>query len=162
MGIIIIPGPNVLVVISTSLAYGRARGLQTVAGTSAAMLVQLFIAALGTAWFVSALASGFLWLKWLGVGYLFYLGIRHLLAIGQHQREQQSVFLLLSARFLSLTDQPQDNLILQRISSSVYFFSRSLFAANCTTILYFLGVGCNSRFCVCTISPSIIIANEKP
>tara|TARA_R110001592_G_scaffold74521_1_gene226468 strand:+ start:3248 stop:3847 length:600 start_codon:yes stop_codon:yes gene_type:complete len=105
MGIIIIPGPNVLVVISTSLAYGRARGLQTVAGTSAAMLVQLFIAALGTAWFVSALASGFLWLKWLGVSYLFYLGIRHLLAIGQHQREQQSVFSSFQRGFLvSLTN----------------------------------------------------------
>ncbi len=105
MGIIIIPGPNVLVVVSTSLAYGRARGLQTVAGTSAAMLVQLCIAALGTAWFISALASGFLWLKWLGVSYLFYLGIKHFLAIGQQQAERQSVFASFQRGFLvSLTN----------------------------------------------------------
>ena len=81
IGIIIIPGSNVLVVVSTSIAHGKVRGLQTVAGTSTAMLIQLGIAALGTSWFVSALATGFVWLKWLGVIYLLYLGISHLLAI---------------------------------------------------------------------------------
>ena len=53
MGIIIIPGPNVLVVVSTSLAYGRARGLQTVAGTSAAMLVQSVFASFQRGFLVS-------------------------------------------------------------------------------------------------------------
>ena len=80
-GIIIIPGPNVLVIVSTSIAHGKVRGLQTVAGTSTAMLIQLGIAAFGTSWFVSALANGFVWLKWLGVTYLIYLGVNHLLAI---------------------------------------------------------------------------------
>ena len=81
IGIIIIPGPNVLVVVSTSIDHGKVRGLQTVAGTSSAMLIQLSIAALGTSWFVAALANGFIWLKWLGVIYLVYLGVSHLLAI---------------------------------------------------------------------------------
>ena len=82
IGVIILPGPNVLVIVSTSIAHGKIRGLQTVAGTSTAMLIQLGIAALGTSWFVSTLTSGFVWLKWLGVVYLLYLGVSHLLATG--------------------------------------------------------------------------------
>lgn len=79
ISIIILPGPNVLVVVSTSIVHGKLRGLQTVAGTSAAMAIQLCIAALGTSWLVHSLTTGFLWLKWLGVIYLFYLGANHLL-----------------------------------------------------------------------------------
>ncbi len=90
IGIIIVPGPNVLVIVSTSLIYGKTRGLQTVAGTSSAMLIQLGIAAFGTSWFVNSLASGFMWLKWVGVCYLVYLGIRHLLAIGSHKESEVS------------------------------------------------------------------------
>lgn len=90
IGIIIVPGPNVLVVVSTSIVHGKVRGLQTVAGTSTAMLIQLAIAALGTSWFVSALASGLVWVKWLGVAYLLYLGVRHLVAIGYTSNTQIS------------------------------------------------------------------------
>ena len=56
------PGPTVMVVVSTSITHGRNRGLQTVAGSSLAMLIQLFVAALGTSWLVSSLATGFFWL----------------------------------------------------------------------------------------------------
>jgi homoserine/homoserine lactone efflux protein len=56
------------------------RGLQTVAGTSAAMIVQLLVAALGTAWFVIAVSEGLKWLKWLGVAYLLYLGYKQIRA----------------------------------------------------------------------------------
>jgi threonine/homoserine/homoserine lactone efflux protein len=78
VAVIAVPGPNVLVVVSTSLGHGRTRGLQTVAGTSAAMIIQLILAAVGTTWFVSALSQGFLWLKWAGVIYLLFLGASHL------------------------------------------------------------------------------------
>ena len=90
IGIIIVPGPNVLVVVSTSIVHGKVRGLQTVAGTSTAMLIQLAIAALGTSWFVSTLASGLVWVKWLGVAYLLYLGVRYLVAIGDTSNTQIS------------------------------------------------------------------------
>ncbi|MEX0738323.1 MAG: LysE family translocator [Pseudohongiella sp.] len=79
-GLIIIPGPNVIVIVTTSIVHGKARGLQTVAGTSCAMIVQLLVAAVGTAWFVAALSEGLRWLKWLGVAYLFYLGIKQIRA----------------------------------------------------------------------------------
>jgi len=90
IGIIIVPGPNVLIVVSTSISHGKVRGLQTVAGTSTAMLIQLGIAAVCTSLFVTTLANGFIWLKWLGVIYLFYLGVSHLLAIHKADKTQIS------------------------------------------------------------------------
>ena len=75
--LIVVPGPNVLVIVSTSIQHGKRRGLQTVAGTSLAMLLQLVIVGAGTTSFVLVLTQGLLILKWLGVAYLFYLGLRH-------------------------------------------------------------------------------------
>lgn len=80
IGVLIVPGPTVLVVVSTSISYGKKRGLQTVAGSSLAMIIQLFIAAIGTSWFVQSMAYGFLWLKWLGVCYLVFLGLQLILS----------------------------------------------------------------------------------
>ncbi len=71
---IAIPGPNILLIISTSLTAGRLRGLQTVAGVSLAMILQLLIAAIGTSWFLAVLSEGLTWLKWAGVVYLAWLG----------------------------------------------------------------------------------------
>ncbi len=75
---IISPGPNVVVIISTSLSAGSKRGLQTVAGAWLAMIIQLFIAAVGTSWLLSVLAEGLMWIKWGGVAYLAYLGVTSL------------------------------------------------------------------------------------
>ena len=41
MGVLIVPGPTVLVVVSTSISHGKQRGLQTVAGSSLAMACEL-------------------------------------------------------------------------------------------------------------------------
>jgi len=72
-GLIIVPGPNVLVIVSTSLMYGRVRGFQTVAGTTLAMILQLAIVGTGTSWFILFLTDGFYIIKWIGVAYLLYL-----------------------------------------------------------------------------------------
>jgi len=79
IGVLVIPGPTVLVVVSTSITHGIRRGLQTVLGSSLAMIIQLLIAALGTSWLVSSLSTGFIWLKWIGVCYLVYLGFQLIL-----------------------------------------------------------------------------------
>lgn len=84
--LILIPGPNVLVVVSTSITHGAMRGLQTVLGTSAAMVIQLIIAALGTTWLVASITTGFEWLRWFGVAYLLYLGVKHLLNIRDSEK----------------------------------------------------------------------------
>ncbi|MCG8415024.1 MAG: LysE family transporter, partial [Pseudomonadales bacterium] len=73
--VIAMPGPNILVIVSTSITAGTKRGLQTVIGTSLAMIVQLAVAALGTTGLLVLLNNGLRWLKWAGVLYLLYLAI---------------------------------------------------------------------------------------
>ena len=90
--VIIVPGPNVMAVVSTSLSYGSKKGLQTVLGTSTAMLIQLFIAAFSTTWLVDTLTKGFEWLRWLGVFYLVYLGITHLLRLLDKRDSKKETF----------------------------------------------------------------------
>ena len=77
LGLIIVPGPNVLLIISTSLSSGSLRGLQTVCGTSSAMVLQLTAATLGMATLMTTLAPWLEWIRWAGVAYLLYLGIQH-------------------------------------------------------------------------------------
>lgn len=89
MALILVPGPNVLVIISTSISHNVKRGLQTVLGTSSAMALQLLIAACGTTLFVESISKGFEWLKWLGIAYLIYLGIQHLVAMGKNKATDQ-------------------------------------------------------------------------
>lgn len=81
IGLIIIPGPNVLVIISISLMHGREKGLQTVAGTSMAMIIQLVIAAILTASLIELLSQGFVTLKVIGICYLIYLGVMQLFQV---------------------------------------------------------------------------------
>ncbi len=86
---IAIPGPNILVIVSTSLVSGKLRGLQTVLGTSVAMIIQLTIAALGATLLLSTLSQGLLWLKWCGVGYLVFLGVNSLYAFYTYKKSKQ-------------------------------------------------------------------------
>ena len=73
--LILIPGPNVAVIVANSSAYGARYGLITVAGTSSAMALQLACTVLGLTGALSLMAAWFGWLRWLGVGYLVYLGL---------------------------------------------------------------------------------------
>lgn len=90
VALMIMPGPNVLVVVSTSISHGTKRGLQTVLGTSSAMIIQLITAAVGTSWFVTSIANGFEWLRWIGVAYLLYLGISYLLNMLKEVNSEKS------------------------------------------------------------------------
>jgi len=71
-----IPGPNVALIVATSMARGTRAGLLTVAGTSSAMILQLALVALGLSALLGSAALLFEWLRWIGVAYLLYLGIR--------------------------------------------------------------------------------------
>src|SRR6266550_6739835 len=74
--LLMIPGPNVALIVSTSIAHGRRRGLVTVAGTSSAMILQLGLAIAGLTAMLTMSAALFAWLRWLGVLYLCYLALR--------------------------------------------------------------------------------------
>ena len=72
--LMLIPGPNVALIVANSIAHGARYGLLTVAGTTAAMVVQLGVTALGMTALLGDLARAFEILRWIGVGYLFWLG----------------------------------------------------------------------------------------
>jgi homoserine/homoserine lactone efflux protein len=73
--LIVIPGPNVALIVANSVAHGGRFGLLTVAGTSSAVVVHLTLTVLGASVVLNVLAASFDWLRWLGVAYLVWLGI---------------------------------------------------------------------------------------
>ncbi len=75
--LILIPGPNVSLIVANAIASGTRYGLLTVAGTSSAIVVQLALTSLGLTATLGVLAGWFEWIRWIGVAYLLFLGIRH-------------------------------------------------------------------------------------
>jgi threonine/homoserine/homoserine lactone efflux protein len=73
--LMLIPGPNVALIVANAVAHGSRFGLLTVAGTSAAIVVQLGLTALGLAGLLGAFGFAFAWVRWAGVIYLVWLGI---------------------------------------------------------------------------------------
>ena len=94
--IIVIPGPNVLVIVATSLSRGRRSGLQTVAGTSLAMLIQLVVAALGTGLLFDALS-----LDPMGANGIAFLAVALLGASAGRRFFQASIFPPIPITFLA-------------------------------------------------------------
>jgi homoserine/homoserine lactone efflux protein len=73
--LMLIPGPNVALIVANSVAYGSRYGLLTVAGTSSAVVVHLGLTALGMTSLLAGLGASFEVIRWVGVVYLVYLGI---------------------------------------------------------------------------------------
>jgi threonine/homoserine/homoserine lactone efflux protein len=74
--LMVMPGPNVALIVANSLAHGTRYGLMAVAGTSTAIAVHLVATFFATASLFTLLASSFKYLRWLGVAYLVFLGVR--------------------------------------------------------------------------------------
>ncbi|MCP5150924.1 MAG: LysE family translocator [Chromatiales bacterium] len=75
--VILVPGPNVTLLVAQSLALGPRRAAWALAGTSIAMALQLLVVWAGIGVVLEAVARWFEWLRWLGVAYLVWLGLRH-------------------------------------------------------------------------------------
>lgn len=74
--LVIAPGPIVTLVIATGASHGVRAGLITVAGTSVGNALLLGAIAFGLGWVLQHAAAIFEMLRWLGVAYLIWLGIR--------------------------------------------------------------------------------------
>ena len=74
--LVAIPGPNVALIAANSLRYGLRMGFVTVAGTTAGMAVQLLLVVAGMVTLLQVAADALAWIKWAGVAYLVWLGIR--------------------------------------------------------------------------------------
>lgn len=76
--LLVIPGPAVSYVVSRSIGHGRAAGLVSVLGIVAGTLCHVVAAALGISAVLASSALAFPFVKYLGAGYLIYLGIKTL------------------------------------------------------------------------------------
>src|SRR3954451_13090519 len=70
------PGPGAVAVMSASLQHGFARGYFATFGLVLGFWTQLVVVAAGVGAVIATSALAFAIVKWLGVAYLVYLGIR--------------------------------------------------------------------------------------
>jgi threonine/homoserine/homoserine lactone efflux protein len=84
--VIAIPGPSVLFVVGRALAHGRRTALASVVGNVVGVQVVAISVALGVGALVQQSAAAFTVIKFLGAGYLAWLGlqaIRHRRSLGE-------------------------------------------------------------------------------
>src|SRR3984957_213393 len=74
--LIIVPGPNVLFVVSRSLLLGRAAGVGTAAGGQIGVYLQVVAVAFGVGALVERSVAVFTVIKLAGAAYLVYLGVQ--------------------------------------------------------------------------------------
>lgn len=74
----IIPGPNALLILYTSLAQGKRLAFANILGVGFGFLVHAFVSAQGLSLLLSQSSMAFNIFKWLGVGYLLWLGVSNI------------------------------------------------------------------------------------
>ena len=74
--LVMIPGPNVALIVANSIRYGFRAGATAALGVTCGNAIQLVLVVLGMAAIIQFAADALTWIRWLGVGYLVYLGIR--------------------------------------------------------------------------------------
>ncbi len=80
--LVLMPGPIVTLVVAQSLRHGTGTGLATVAGSSLGNALLVAAGALGLSTAMVLVADLFDLIRWLGAGYLIWLGLRELRARG--------------------------------------------------------------------------------
>ncbi|MEX0276582.1 MAG: LysE family translocator [Ruegeria sp.] len=73
------PGPSQLLMLSNSATNGLRRGMFTAAGDLTANFLQMLAAGLGLAAILTASGTALTVIKWLGVAYLVFLGLKQIL-----------------------------------------------------------------------------------
>lgn len=76
----ITPGPSVLLATANSMNYGSKKSVGTILGDLSANTLQIILSALGLATIVISSGEIFSLIKWIGVGYLFYMGISKIMS----------------------------------------------------------------------------------
>lgn len=74
--LVAIPGPNVALIVASSFRSGFRASVATVLGTTVGVGLQLVLVVFGLAALIAAAAEALQWIKWAGVAYLIYLGVR--------------------------------------------------------------------------------------
>ena len=74
--LLLVPGPTILLVMGYALSGGRRSAWRTVPGVMAGDATSISLSLLGLGALLATSAALFTVLKWLGAGYLVYLGVR--------------------------------------------------------------------------------------
>ncbi|CAG19772.1 LysE family translocator [Photobacterium profundum] len=74
----IIPGPNALLILYTSLTHGKRQAFVNILGISFGFLLHAFVSAQGLSILLAQSTTAFNIFKWLGVVYLFWLGVSNI------------------------------------------------------------------------------------
>ena len=77
-GLVLVPGPAVLYIVTRGVVHGRRGGLISVFGVEAGNVLQVLAATVGLAAVIASSAAAFTVVKYAGAAYLVYLGIRAL------------------------------------------------------------------------------------
>jgi threonine/homoserine/homoserine lactone efflux protein len=76
LALLVIPGPAVLYVINRSISDGRSTALAALAGLEIGNFMHVIAATVGLSAVIAASATAFGVVKWIGAGYLIYIGLR--------------------------------------------------------------------------------------
>ena len=90
LALLVIPGPAVLYVINRSISDGRSIALAGVAGLELGNFVHVVAATIGLSALIAASATAFGIVKWIGAGYLVFIGLRTLIKKPQPMQAQTS------------------------------------------------------------------------
>jgi threonine/homoserine/homoserine lactone efflux protein len=74
--LVAIPGPNVALIVANSIRHGFRSGAATALGVTCGNAAQLLLVVAGMAAVIQFAAEALVWIRWAGVAYLIYLGIR--------------------------------------------------------------------------------------
>ena len=74
--IIVVPGPNVTLILATSALQGMRSGFMALLGTTIAQSIQVTLVALGLVWLVQTYSTIFDVVRYIGAAYLIYLGVQ--------------------------------------------------------------------------------------
>lgn len=107
--LMVIPGPNVALIVANSVGQGTRAGLLTVAGTSSAGALLLALAGAGLTAALTTFAGWAEWVRWFGAAYLVYLGVAQWRAepvdlLRQPAAPRSAVWLLGQGALMSLTN----------------------------------------------------------
>ncbi|MDP9846306.1 threonine/homoserine/homoserine lactone efflux protein [Streptosporangium lutulentum] len=78
LALVLVPGPNHLYIAARGIAQGRAAGVASALGVETGTMVHIAAAAAGLSYVIARSATLFNVIKWAGVAYLIYLGVRAL------------------------------------------------------------------------------------
>ena len=79
LALLVIPGPAVLYIINRSVSDGRSVALSAVAGLEIGNFFHVVAATAGLSAIIAASQTAFTAVKWIGAGYLVFIGLRTLL-----------------------------------------------------------------------------------